>query len=538
MPIFDGVVRGPSWSVLAVLVVLAVGFALLFWHSYSANDGHAIFALDDPYIHLAMARNLAHHGVWGVMPDAFSATSSSPLYTLLLGGLFLFSGATTVWSWVLAITGGLLVAVLLSRRLAESFQHPGIIIVGGIWCLIVAGIPESMFTGLEHTLHAASMIGIAYLLAGYAESTQRSPVHELFLLVTLVVAGGLRYESLFAIPFVFAYLFWRKRRGLAVLSAVVGVLPALVMGVVQVANGALLLPNSILLKGVAVHDGGWGYIERFLAQIDSPFVSVLVMICALGILLSVLGREQVHKDPRLASTGLFLSIVVFHALFAQMERRYVPYLIVLGIWAAIPWISEWVREVYGRFRDVLTGHAGRRRVVLWLSVIAVGVLPYADRLLELGRLTKLGHDIYLQQYQVARFWASEYPDETVALNDIGTTAWAGANPVLDLWGLGNGEIARERFNGTYNSHRIRSIVDEFGARVAAVYPHWFVPFGGMPPEWQPVGAWRLPPGTQVNAAGPQVVFYATSVADAQILSRRLKAYASQLPEGVTFTPFM
>jgi hypothetical protein len=32
------------------------------------TNGHFVYSLDDPYIHLAVAKNLARHGVWGVAP--------------------------------------------------------------------------------------------------------------------------------------------------------------------------------------------------------------------------------------------------------------------------------------------------------------------------------------------------------------------------------------------------------------------------------------------------------------------------------------
>ena len=43
-----------------------------------------MYALDDAYIHMAVARSLARHGVWGVTPYAFTSSTSSLAWPLLL----------------------------------------------------------------------------------------------------------------------------------------------------------------------------------------------------------------------------------------------------------------------------------------------------------------------------------------------------------------------------------------------------------------------------------------------------------------------
>ena len=45
------------------------------------TGGTFVYAQDDPYIHLALARTLAQSGVWGIRPDEFACASSSPLWT-------------------------------------------------------------------------------------------------------------------------------------------------------------------------------------------------------------------------------------------------------------------------------------------------------------------------------------------------------------------------------------------------------------------------------------------------------------------------
>src|SRR6476620_5767347 len=80
--------------VAASLLVLASFYAFIAYQLLRSTEGHLVYALDDAYIHMAIAKNLALHGTWGVQPGTFSASSSSPLWTLLLTAAFRTAGVS------------------------------------------------------------------------------------------------------------------------------------------------------------------------------------------------------------------------------------------------------------------------------------------------------------------------------------------------------------------------------------------------------------------------------------------------------------
>ena len=79
----------PSWTSTqkaSVILSLAnlVGCILLELGAILAlNDGHLVFTLDDPYVHLALAEHL-QRGHYGVNPNELSAPSSGIVWPFLL----------------------------------------------------------------------------------------------------------------------------------------------------------------------------------------------------------------------------------------------------------------------------------------------------------------------------------------------------------------------------------------------------------------------------------------------------------------------
>ena len=99
-------------AVLLVLVWLTVGISI------SQNQGHLVYALDDAYIHMAIAKNLAQSHVWGVTRYGFTPASSSIFWTLLLSLAFYLGGVNPLVPLLLNVTFAILVLIAANAILS------------------------------------------------------------------------------------------------------------------------------------------------------------------------------------------------------------------------------------------------------------------------------------------------------------------------------------------------------------------------------------------------------------------------------------
>src|SRR6266851_2122500 len=75
--------RAGSVLIIAGMIgIYLLTCATLLMLSLARTQWHLVYPLDDAYIHMAIAKNLAQHGVWGVTSHEFTSCSSSPLWII------------------------------------------------------------------------------------------------------------------------------------------------------------------------------------------------------------------------------------------------------------------------------------------------------------------------------------------------------------------------------------------------------------------------------------------------------------------------
>src|SRR5882724_2477892 len=153
---------GRHWPLVLSVLVLAVTTAILIVSIIQHNQGHFGYALDDVYIHLAMARNLSQHGVWGISPSHFTSSASSLLWILILSAINLILGSHELTPLILDI---LLATALLAMIHCTLMRHN----VGQTYsfCILMAvtfitPLPAMIFGGMEHILQTLLYIMFFY----------------------------------------------------------------------------------------------------------------------------------------------------------------------------------------------------------------------------------------------------------------------------------------------------------------------------------------------------------------------------------------
>ena len=235
-------------------IIIAIGIfcatligCLVF--SVRQNQEHLIYALDDPYIHMAIAKNFAQHGIWGITRFEFSSSSSSLLWVILLSLVYFLFGINELAPFILNVVFAVAIFVLSYMLFRRYRIRSFIIFVGLTAMMFLTSLFSLIFCGQEHTLHLLITIAFVYLSAEIISKEKINNQEYSLLLILSPLLTMSRYEGIFLL-FVVSFLFIVKKKLLhALFLGGFGFLPIVIFGLLSVSKGWYFLPNSVLLKG-------------------------------------------------------------------------------------------------------------------------------------------------------------------------------------------------------------------------------------------------------------------------------------------------
>ncbi len=516
-----------AWGVGGYLVVTGV----LVVASLVTTGGTFVYLIDDPAIHLSMARTLAESGTWGVVPGEFQSASSAPLWTLALSLVYRVAPWGAYYApVVLNVVASIVLIVVLGQSqdvLRPSRRRPldGLAVV--VLVVAVLFLPALTLLGMEHVVHMALVVTIVTSLARCAHRKQPWP--GWLPLVLLAAAALVRFETAFlAVGLAAATVIVRTpvpvrsrilRAGLLLGAAG---LPMVAFAAMNKLAGQGWLPNSVLAKGQVVSGSQTSSIAplQILNRLTSDPLLAFLVVVSLVIVVVGWGRMAVT-----VSALAFAVTSLLHVTFADVGwfERYQGYLIAFGV--AVLLLAGTEAGVADRLAS--RGRRSYRPALITMTV----VLLCATKVALTWQVPIGVADTYEQRYQAARFLDRFYDDQSIATGELGYISLMHEGPVTDMFGLGDFDVLelRRSHDQQVPPEEWERLARDRGFDVAAIYPMTL--FWGAPDSWVFVGSWAMDRST-VTAFEREFQFWATSPEMVEPLRRQLLEFESELPDGV------
>lgn len=420
------------------------------------------FPLDDSWIHLHFARNLAEGAGFAYNPGQPVAGSTAPLWTLLLAAPIAV-GAPPLWA--AKILGSLLTLAtgLLARRLALALSGERILgLLAGLGTLLLGRITWGALSGMEVGLaalvttgallaHARGQETACALLLGLAilSRPETALMVPLFLLARPVTGGrALRLLAVVALLVTPAVAFSLATVGAPVPATAAAKVEGGVLGLLTGARegwstALVSRPRDFLVEWV-----------RLLWR-DHPALPLLIP-SGLLILWRRHGRFLAWPGAILILQPFGMALLAPYRGPAFQEGRYSAYLAPFAI--VVAGVGLW--SLVSR----------RRRFAVWvvsayLLIAALLLWPASQR------YAWAVQNINAMQVHLGGWVEKNLPKNArLALNDVGAIAFVSRREVIDLMGLVTPEILPYRREGEAGVLRyLEKVCPDY----LIIFPDWF-----------------------------------------------------------------
>ncbi len=508
--------RGRALPLGATIAALGIGVGVFLWRTrqIAGSIGVGAFPLDDSWIHMQFARNLAEGRGFAYNPGVPVSGSTAPLWTLLLGGAFTVLGTHPVLAKVLGLALTLGTAWLAGRLAGLWTGHRGLGLLASALTALAGPMVWGALSGMEVSL--AALLATASLLL-------RAKGREGAAAVALGLGTLARPETIVLLP-----LFWLSgpltwRRALTWVGPVAacaapwvafnlatigsplpGTAAAKIEGGLLGALSGVREPlATALLRRPGQYASEW---VRWLWRVDA--LLPLLVLPGLGWLAWRWGRAALVPACVLLAHPLAMALLAPYRGPGFQEGRYSIHLLPLALVVAVAPLAGHQTAAPAEQDPAApappTGRLafswGRRAGALALLVGVLAALPGAA-----SRYARGVQNIEAMQVHLARWIADHTPPAArLGLNDVGAIAYFSRREIVDVMGLVTPAVLPYRREGETGVLRY---LERACPDYLIVFPAWFPTLSAMTDRFRPVYRVRLDHNTVAGA--DELVVYET-----------------------------
>lgn len=443
-----------STGLIILGLLLTASFILPYYfvnYAYSMNQYHS-FPLDDPWIHLQFAKNLAEYGSFSYFKnEVVTAGSTSPLYTLILAAGFFITKNEMWLSYILGIIFFVFAVYYFYRLSGNIFPGENWLALGAVILFVTDKWMNFIsVTGMETTLYIFLLTACFYYYrklnaAGFS--------------VTLALALWTRPDAVAFIAAIAADYFFRlyirskskdkenlpeifSRDAIIKFAVITGIIIAAYFVMNLLISGSLL-PNTYSAKltyysaefrsrSDFLKTEVWDYFtEKTYLLVFIPFVIAAFRI--------IYDSSKLKYNPLLPAL-LFIVLLIFIYWYK------LPYAHRFGRYLMPVFPFYFLLAVYGgrEFFKWLSGYINDTKLVNGLNImLLLGTLVYFAA--GYNENKKVFQDqsrhIYIRQVEAAKWLNKNTPEGSIiAAHDVGAIAYYSERKVIDVVGLINPEF--------------------------------------------------------------------------------------------------
>jgi hypothetical protein len=291
-----------SKNLIHRLILIAAILALLIpivWIEHGIliqTHGTIAYPLDDAFINLTLAKNLAFEHVWGITKYSFTSVSTSLLYPFVLGFIYLVSGASLVVPLLVNLAAAIWFLKVLHNWLIRQYITP----IGQLLVLLaviyLTPLPPLVLSGMEYPLE---LLFTFLFISGFSTPLRKTT----YLYSALMVTSS--YNTLPILLIACIFLLVRRQWWEALKLLFISVLPLYLFGLLSIIKHNYFVPNPLLVT--------WGFPPLSV----NPYYLGFLIGCAIAFGGALISRQKnkwlLYPIPALLVLPLILrSVKTFH----------------------------------------------------------------------------------------------------------------------------------------------------------------------------------------------------------------------------------
>lgn len=467
-------------GILFYVLIIILPVATAFYYGYTAYKANNFlsFPLDDPWIHLTFARNIAEYFSFSYFKNEIvTAGSTSPLYTILVAIGFLVTKNEMILSYVLGVSFFALASLYFYKLNLTEYKNEyivcflfSLVFIFDYWINFIS------LSGMETTLFIFMMILGAYLY----KTGKIIPLGIVLGLILWTRPDGIAFIAAVVADLIYNRFIVKDRsenfsytsKELFTSAALFIILTGLYFGMNLYLSGTIL-PNTYRAKVYTNTDLDQRLL--FLKNVWLYFTVDTYKILMAGFIISFLifFKKIIRREhsPNSVYILFILFFLFIHAMKIPAFTRFGRYLMPM-----IPFFILISLSGFKELFDMLSGYLKKIpvfRIVMFIVLAALSGLSVFYFYHYKNYLASEDKYIYDRQVKTAK-WLNKNTEKNdiIAAHDIGAIGYYSDRKIVDVAGLITPELGEHLSDENYSDY-MTEYMESKGVTYTAFLREWY-----------------------------------------------------------------